>query len=65
MPRVRVPEVTIGPPLTRWKRERELVVSAEEAEILVAEQGAVILDADEDPEPQAKAKAKAKTKAKG
>lgn len=45
MPRVRIPEVKVGPPLTRWKRERVVVVDADEAEALVRDHGAEILDA--------------------
>jgi hypothetical protein len=58
MPRVRIPELHVGPPLTRWKRERVVTVSPKEAEILVAEQNAVILPDEPSkakPEPKAKA----------
>jgi hypothetical protein len=56
MPRVRIPEVQVGPPLTRWKRERIVNVSAREAEVLVAEQGAEILE--DEPKPKAEPKPK-------
>lgn len=60
--RVRVPEMNIGPPFARYKRSHEQLVDIGQAETMVAEVGAEILEDEPATEPKPKAgKGKAKS----